>query len=37
MVFELKGIKGEEMGSVEHDLQGVLIRVDYTSVVCKMV
>jgi hypothetical protein len=37
MVFELKGIEGEEVGLVEHDLQGVLVRVDYTSVVCKMV
>jgi hypothetical protein len=37
MVFKLKGIEGEEVGSVEHDLQGVLVRVDYTSVVCKMV
>ncbi len=37
MVFKLKGIEGEEVGLVEHDLQGVLVRVDYTSVVCKMV
>ncbi len=37
MVFELKGIEGEEVGLVEHDLQGVLVRVDYTPVVCKMV
>ncbi len=37
IVFELKGIDGEEVGLVEHDLQGVLVWVDYTSVVCKMV
>jgi hypothetical protein len=36
-VFQLKGIEGEEVGLVELDLQGVLVRVDYTSVVCKMV
>jgi len=37
MVFELKSIEGEEMGLVELDLQGVLVQVYYTSVVCKMV
>ncbi len=37
MVFELKGIEGEEMGLVELDLQGVLVQVDYTSIVYKMV
>ncbi len=36
-VFQLKGLEGEEVGLVELDLQGVLVRVDYTSVVCKMV
>jgi hypothetical protein len=36
-VLQLKGIEGEEVGLVELDLQGVLVRVDYTSVVCKMV
>ncbi len=37
MVFEFKGIEGEEVGLVELDLQGVLVWVDYTWVVCKMV
>ncbi len=30
MVFEFKGIEGEEVGLVELDLQGVLVWVDYT-------
>jgi hypothetical protein len=35
-VFDLQGIQGE-VGLVEPDLQGVLVRVDYTSIVCNMV
>ncbi|KAH9558679.1 hypothetical protein CY35_06G020000 [Sphagnum magellanicum] len=35
-VFDLQGIQGE-VGLVEPNLQGVLVRVDYTSIVCNMV
>ncbi len=37
-VLQVKGLQGVgEVGLLEPDLQGVLVRVDYTSVVCKMV
>jgi hypothetical protein len=32
-----KAYESEEMGLVELDLQGVLVQVDYTSIVCKIV